>query len=175
VLVRSSREAHEVLGVVEPTFLPLDHDKAARLDSILHDVLRELDEVVAARELDEETVQRTLLRVTGRVPPSPKLVGHITLSEIINASLRSKVLRDSRIRSVCCDCGASLPLSWMSISAGRITTYSCPSCNGWLVRLCNLKHTEAVDPSGYELVGFGVVSRVALDILGVRLPKTEGE
>ena len=175
LLVRSSREAHEVLGIVEPTFLPLDHDKAARLDRILHDVLRELDEIVAARALDEETVQRTLLRVTGRVPPSPKVAGHITLSEVINASLRSNVLRDSRFRSVCFDCGSSLPLSWMAISAGRVTTYSCPACHSWLVRLSHLRDTDAMDPSGYALAGFEVVSRVALDILGVRLPKTEGE
>jgi hypothetical protein len=166
VLVPSRREACEVLGIVEPAFLPLASDKAARLDRILQDVLCELDEV-------EETIQRTLLRVIGRVPSSPKLARRITLSEILNASLRSKALHDSRIRCVCCDCGASLPLSSMSISAGRVTTYSCPSCHSWLVKLCHLKHTEAGDPSGYELGGFEVVSRVALDILGVQLPKTE--
>lgn len=175
VLVRSGHEAYDVLGLLEPAFLPLDRDKAARLDRVLYDVLRELDKVVTARALHEETVERTLRRVADRLPPSRRLVGHISVSEVFNASLRSKVLRDSRIQCVCCDCDASLSLSWTSISAGRTTTYSCPSCHGWLVRLGHLKGTEAINPSGYALAGFEVVSRVALDILGVQLPKTEGE
>ena len=75
--------------------------------------------------------------------------------------------------SQCCDCGARRPLSWMSMSAGRITTYSCPVCGGWLVKLSQIGNTFPADASGCVVGEFEVVSRVTLDIWGVKLPWTE--
>ena len=171
VLVRSVSDAFGALRMIDPAFSPIGVDKADHLDRVLYGVLRLLAEVVRARSLDDEIVEATLKRVVGRALSPP--VGHITLSEVLNASLRSKVLRDSGIRSQCCDCGARRPLSWMSMSAGRVTTYSCPVCGGWLVRLSQIGNTVSADASGYVVGGFEIVSRVTLDIWGVKLPKTE--
>jgi hypothetical protein len=172
MLVRSVSDAFGVLRMVDPAFSPIRPDRADHLDRVLDDVLRQLAAVVGARSLDDEIIEATLQRVVGR-GLSARVVGHITLSEVLNASLRSKVLRDSGIRSQCCDCGARRPLSWMSMSAGRVTTYSCPVCGGWLVKLSQIGKTVPADSSGYVLGGFNVVSRVTLDIWGVKLPKTE--
>src|SRR5579883_279895 len=171
-LVRSVTDAHDVLRMVDPSFLPVAVDKADRLDRVLHDVLLRVAKVVQARSLDEETIEATLRRVIHR-PLSEPAVGHITVSEVLNVSLRSRVLRDSAIRSQCCDCGARRPLGWMSISPGRITTYSCPVCSGWLVKLSQIGKTAPANAPGYTLGAFELVSRVALDIYGVLLPKTE--
>jgi hypothetical protein len=92
------------------------------------------------------------------------------LSEVLNASLRSKVLRDSAIRCQCCDCGAQRPLSWMSMSAGRVTTYSCPACGAWLLKLTLIRNALPAHASGYVVVGFEIRSRVTLDIWGAELP-----
>jgi hypothetical protein len=172
VLVRSVSDAFGVLRVVDPAFSQIRPDRADHLDQVLHDVLRQLAEVVQARSLGDEIVEATLQRVVGRALSTPA-VGHITVSEVLNAFLRSKVLRDSGIRSQCCDCGARRPLSWMSMSAGRVTTYSCPVCGGWLVKLSQIENKVLADASGYVVGGFEIVSRVTLDIWGVKLPKTE--
>jgi hypothetical protein len=172
VLVRSVSDAFGVLRMIDPAFSSIGLDKADHLDRVLHDVLRQLAEIVRVRSLDDEIVEATLQRVVGRALSAP-VVGHITLSEVLNASLRSKVLRDSGIRSQCCDCGARRPLSWMSMSAGRVTTYSCPVCGGWLVKLLQIGNTVPADASGYVVGGFDIVSRVTLDIWGVKLPKTD--
>jgi hypothetical protein len=171
-LVRSVGDAFGVLRMIDPAFSSIGFDKADHLDRVLHDVLHQLAEVVRARSLDNEIVEATLQRVVGRAVSAP-VIGHITLSEVLNVSLRSKVLRESGIRSECCDCGARRPLSWMSVSVGRVTTYSCPACGSWLVKLSQIGNTLAADASGYVMGGFEVVSRVTLDIWGVKLPKTE--
>jgi hypothetical protein len=171
-LVRSVGDAFGVLRMIDPAFSSIGFDKADHLDRVLHDVLHQLAEVVRARSLDNEIVEATLQRVVGRAVSAP-VIGHITLSEVLNVSLRSKVLRESGIRSECCDCGAQRPLSWMSVSVGRVTTYSCPACGSWLVKLSQIGNTLAADASGYVMGGFEVVSRVTLDIWGVKLPKTE--
>jgi hypothetical protein len=169
-LVRSVSDAFGVLRMKDPAFSPISLDKADNLDRVLHEVLRQLTEVVRARSLDDEVVEATLQRLVGRALSAP-VVGHITLSEVLNASLRNKALRDSGIRAQCCDCGARRPLSWMSVSAGRVTTYSCPACGHWLVRLSQVGNLA--EASGYVVGGFEVMSRVTLDIWGVKLPKTE--
>jgi hypothetical protein len=172
VLVRSVSDAFGVLRVVDPAFSQIRPDRADHLDQVLHDVLRQLAEVVQARSLGDEMVEATLQRLVGR-PVFAPLLGHITLSEVLNASLRSKVLRDSAIRCQCCDCGAQRPLSWMSMSAGRVTTYSCPACGAWLLKLTLIRNALPAHASGYVVVGFEIRSRVTLDIWGVELPKTE--
>jgi hypothetical protein len=58
------------------------------------------------------------------------------------------------------------------MSAGRITTYSCPVCGGCLVKLSQIGNTFPADASSYVVGGFDVVTRVTLDIWGVKLPKT---
>src|SRR6185437_6733181 len=163
VLVRSVSDAFGVLRMIDPAFLPIGLDKADRLDRILNDILRQLTEVVRTRSLGDEIVEATLQRVVGRARFAP-IGTHITLSEVLNASLGSKVLRDSGIRSQCCDCDARSPLSWMSTSPGRVTTYSCPACGGWLLKLSQIGNEVLTDASGYVVNGFDIVSRVALDI-----------
>jgi hypothetical protein len=61
----------------------------------------------------------------------------------------------------------------MSISPGRVTTYSCPICNGWILKLSQVDETVPGDASGYMLGRFEMLSRAALDILGVYVPETE--
>jgi hypothetical protein len=172
VLVRSLSDAFGVLRMIDPGFSPIGLHKADHLDRVLHDFLRRLTEVVRARSLGDEIVEAALQRLVGR-PVFAPVRGHITLSEVLNASLRSKVVRDSAIRSQCCDCGAQRPLSWMSMSAGRVTSYSCPACGAWLLKLTLIRNTLPADASGYVVVGFEIRSRVTLDIWGGELPKTE--
>lgn len=108
-LVRSVGDAFGVLRMIDPAFSSIGFDKADHLDRVLHDVLHQLAEVVRARSLDNEIVEATLQRVVGRAVSAP-VIGHITLSEVLNVSLRSKVLRESGIRSASAQ--LDVRLSW---------------------------------------------------------------
>jgi hypothetical protein len=172
VLVRSLGEAYDILEIIHPAFSPIAFDRARFLDGVLHNVLDQLAEAVRRRSLDDATVGATAQRALGRrlMPPLPR---HITLSDVFNAALRTKVLRDPLIRAQCRDCAAGLPLHSMSISPGRVTTYSCPVCNSWIVKFSQIDGTVPIETSGYVVGTFEVVPRVALDILGVHVPATE--
>jgi hypothetical protein len=173
VLVRSIGEAYDSLGIVNPAFSAVDMDRYRRiLDAVLHNVLDRLAEAVRAHSIDDPVAAPTLQGVASG-PDLRPLAGLITLSDVFNAALHTKALRDPLIRAVCRDCRAGLPLHCMSISPGRVTTYSCPICNGWILKLSQVDETVPGDASGYMLGRFEMLSRAALDILGVYVPETE--
>jgi hypothetical protein len=167
VLVRSVGEAYDSLGAINPTFSPIAVDRARILDAVLHNVLDQLAEAIRERSLDGAAGA-----VSGPALAHP-IVGSVTLGDVFNASLHTKVVRDSLFSASCRDCAASLVLHCASISRGRITTYACPVCNSWLLKLSQVDRTPAVHASGYLIGTFELLSRVALDILGVHVPQTE--
>jgi hypothetical protein len=167
-LVASMPEAYDVIGISEPKFDQVPSDAAAQRERLLHELLRNVDK--ATTDGAWESFTSSLQRVIGR---RSGLWRNITLTDLLNVELGRSVLLETDVRTSCASCRQAFLLYDCSIVSGRTTTYVCPNCRAWMVKITSIAPTEAASSKGYVLGVFEFATRTDLHIAGARLPRTE--
>lgn len=176
LLVRSLDDAYRALAIDPPAFELLQADAATRLEGVALGVLSAIDSKRGSAEAEErERMRRKMLHlldtVLKRPPPTHQ---PITLSDVLNAALSHATVSDADLKARCACCNKRQPLSRYRISAGRETTYACPSCGSVMVVLVSADE-GALEPSppGYEMGRFIVRTSGDIECPGAMLPKCE--
>ena len=178
LLVRSLDEAYRALAIDKPAFEPLPADAASRLEGVALGVLAAIEASRGTADAAErERTRRKMLELLDSVMKR-ELVPHktsaITLSDVLNAVLRHATVTDADLNATCASCNKRLPLSRYTISAGRETTYACPSCGSVMVVLASAEdRVPSPSPPGYEMGRFMVRTAADIDCPGALLPKCE--
>ena len=177
ILVRSLAEAYRALAIETPAFELLEMDDASRRESVAASVLAGIARARGATEAEErERTRRKMLQLLDTVlaKPPPRQEQAITLSDVLNAALGGATVSDADLKAICSGCGSRKTLASCTLSAGRETTYACPSCGHVLVVLSPLDDGAAGPaPAGYELGRFIVRTSGDIECPGALLPKCE--
>ena len=177
LLVRSLEEAYRALRMVDPVFEPVAVDPLSRLEGVAHDVLAGIESARGAPDHEErERLRRKMMRMLDTVlerGPDARKVTAITLSDVLNAMLNRATVSDADLKATCASCNNRLPLSRYTISAGRETTYACPTCGRVMVVLAAADDGAGPSPPGYEMGRFIVRTAGDIECPGAMLPKCE--
>ncbi len=184
LLVRTRAEAYEALGLVDPTFEPVESNEADQLDDSMTIVLSRIDDALdvttAAAKDERRRLRQKLLRLLDAVPPSApreaktKATNTITLSDVFNAALHRTAVTDNDLIAVCSQCNRKTTLGLCKVVTGRDeTTYRCPRCESVLTTLTPTSDSEpATSDRAYRLGAFLVRTAVDLECPGARLPRS---
>ena len=175
VLVRSVEDAYRALAIGPPDFELLEADAAGRLEGVALGVLAAIDAKRGTAEAEKhERMRRKMLQLLDTVMkrPPPPADKPITLSDVLNAALSHATVSDADLKARCACCKKRRPLSRYRISAGRETTYACPSCGSVMVVLASADEGAAEpSPPGYEMGRFIVRTSGDIECPGAMLPK----
>jgi len=179
LMVRTLDEAYRAFNIIDPQFEPVEDDKATLLDGPVARMLAKIDRAKSAElsaEAERQALREKMLRLLDTVllrPPVQSLREPrvITLSDILNASLKRTRLSDADLVARCANCRRDLSLSACKITAGPETTYACPNCRAVLVSLAPDPGGRRLPEHGYVLGSFVVRPAVDIECCGARLGK----
>jgi hypothetical protein len=164
IIVSSLRDAYLAIGVSAPHFHPVPEDVAADRERVLHAVLRDIGQATTDPNWESFLLAR---------PNKP--AKHIALSDVLNIALGRSALTEADLRAACNRCREAFLLHQAPVLTGRATTYLCPTCRMWMVKVTSLRPADAERAAGYVLGGFEITAQSDLHIAGVRLPRPASE
>lgn len=114
-----------------------------------------------------------MLRLLDSVMKRPP-VGRQGQGRLAERRAAPRPVSDADLEATCTSCNKRLPLSHYTISAGRETTYACPSCGSVMVMLASAEDgANQSPPPGYEMGRFIVPTAGDIECPGALLAKCE--